>query len=303
MDLFEVRELQYFLAVAEELHFTRAAQRLGIAQPPLSRAIRRMEQRLGVDLFQRDTHRVRLTSAGMTLLDEARTALDAIAAAARRTRRATLPVATLVATAKPGVATGLLRRIAEAVAALPGGPAVEIVVSGYGDQADMVRDGRADVALLSSPYDVPGIDTEPLTSEPRVAALPAGHRLTRVRRLRCADLAAYPIPQWTDAGPEERAYWSGGETVEGPAVSSVAQLLDVVSLGQAVALVPQSVAGSNPRTDLVYRPVVDASPYTVAVAWPTGSRSRTVAAFVRAATNLAGTLSPTGPLRRRTGSG
>ncbi|MDQ3783866.1 MAG: LysR family transcriptional regulator, partial [Actinomycetota bacterium] len=88
MNDLEVRELRYFVAVAEELNFSRAAGRLGMAQPPLSRAISQLEKRLGVQLFERSNRKVTLTAAGLTLLDEARSALDAMSAAARRTRRA-----------------------------------------------------------------------------------------------------------------------------------------------------------------------------------------------------------------------
>ncbi|MER6540533.1 LysR family transcriptional regulator, partial [Streptomyces sp900105755] len=84
----ETRELRYFLAVAGELHFGRAAERLGIAQPPLSRAIQQLERRLGVRLLDRDRRGVRLTGAGEVLLHEGRAALDATSAAVRRTRRA-----------------------------------------------------------------------------------------------------------------------------------------------------------------------------------------------------------------------
>lgn len=88
MDTLEIRELRYFVAVAEELHFGRAAERLGMAQPPLSRAIQQLERRLGVCLLERNRRGVRLTAAGEVLLHEGRAALDATTAAARRTRRA-----------------------------------------------------------------------------------------------------------------------------------------------------------------------------------------------------------------------
>ncbi|MBE1876284.1 LysR family transcriptional regulator [Myceligenerans pegani] len=307
MDGIEVRELRYFVAVAEELSFSRAAERLGMAQPPLSRAIRQLERRLGGTLFHRDTRRVGLTELGETLLDEARYALDVLAGVGRRASRAAQDTPTLVATAKPGVATGMLPRILAAYACLPGAVPVETVVSGYREQADMVRDGRADVALVSSFFDRRGLDSEPLTTEPRAAALPAGHPLARREELRCADLHGEPMPQWPEATPAERAYWSGrdhhvAETrgrlaedesaeVRGPTVSDPGQLIEVVALGQAVALIPRSLADANPRPDIVYRPVTDASPYTISLAWSEGSRSPHLARLVRAATDL---LVPTG---------
>src|SRR5690349_7130472 len=87
MEDLETRELRYFVAVAEELHFGRAAERLGIAQPPLSRAVRQLELRLGVQLLDRDRRGTALTAAGTVLLREARAALEAVAAAERRPRR------------------------------------------------------------------------------------------------------------------------------------------------------------------------------------------------------------------------
>ncbi|MGN9914235.1 LysR family transcriptional regulator [Phytohabitans sp. LJ34] len=299
----EVRELRYFMAVVEELNFSRAARRLGIAQPPLSRAIAGLERKLGVRLFARDTHRVEPTLAAEALREEAGALLTALNALTVRTRRAGVPEPTLAATAKPGLATGLLQRIAGAYARQPGLPPLDIVVSGYREQADMVRDGRADVALLSSPCAEHGLELEPLTTEPRVAALPSGHELARRAELRCADLWPWPVPRWPEANDRERAYWAGLDQIPGaalrgrpdaPMVAEPAQLLEVVALGKAVALIPRSLATANDRVDIVYRPVADASPYTVMVAWRAGTRSRTVAAFVRTALEVAAAEAPEG---------
>lgn len=279
MNDLEIRELRYFRAVAEELNFSRAAERLGIAQPPLSRAIGALERKLAVRLFERDTRRVALTEAGATLLAEAVTILDAVTAAALRTRRAGRP---LVVTAKPGVASALLREI---VAAFP--DPVEVLVSGYGEQATLVRTGRADAALMGSPHVWPGLEAEPLVTEPRVAALPANHPLAAARTLAVADLAGHPMPRWSRELPDEREYWTGQTTeVPGPEVADSSQLLEVVALGQAVALVPASLAENNRRADLAYRPVADASPYTVSVVWTADSRDKALAAFVRTAVEV-----------------
>ena len=293
--------MRYFVAVAEELNFTRAAERLGLAQPPLSRAIGQLERRLGVRLFERNTRRVTLTVAGRTLLEEASGALEVMSAAARRTRRAGSSEPILAVTAKPGLASGLLRRIVEAYTSLPDSQNVEIAVSGYRQQADMVRDGRADVALLSSPYDEHGLDSEPLITEPRVAALPIGHELARRRVVHCRDLEGETMPQWAGSTLAERVYWSGRDrgssggrfrprrldvAVQGPIVNDSTELLEVVSLGQAVALIPRSLSESNQRVDIEYRPVDDASPYAIAIAWPDGARARPIATFVRTALEL-----------------
>ncbi|MDT0306502.1 LysR family transcriptional regulator [Streptomyces sp. DSM 44917] len=294
----ELRELRYFVAVAEELNFSRAAERIGMAQPPLSRAISKLEHRLGVRLLDRDTRRVSLTPAGETLLGAANGLLESMAAAVRDTRRAAQPAPAFTVTAKPGVANGLLRRIVNAFAALPGSPPVDILVSPYRRQAELVRDGRADLALLNSPFDARGLETELLLSEERVAALSAEHPLAGRASLSRADLAGEPIARWPESTPAERLYWAGGSDdpfraddafraadveVLGPEVSDSAELLDVIGLGQAVAVVPAHTARQYPRPDIRYVPVPDAAPTITAIGWRAGRRDPVLGAFLRAA--------------------
>ncbi|HEX6677977.1 MAG TPA: LysR family transcriptional regulator [Actinomycetes bacterium] len=302
MNELEVRQLRYFVAVAEELNFSRAAERLAMAQPPLSKAIRQLEARLGVQLLERTTRHVALTEAGRVLLEQGRAALDAVAAAGRRAQRAGQPTPRLVVAAKAGDAPPLheiLERY-RASADPPELPETEVVVSGWGEPAPMLRDGRADVALLRSPFDDRGLDTEPLLTEPRLVALAAGHRLAGRRRLLLGDLAGEPVPHFQDADEQAAAYWAGrdpdslaaawaGEPrpAPGPRVGDIAQLLEVVSLGQAVAFLPASLCERHPRADVVYRPVAGLSPSALVVAWPQASRSLAVAAFVRAACEVA----------------
>ncbi|MBZ4317980.1 LysR family transcriptional regulator [Streptomyces sp. SCA2-4] len=283
----EVRELRYFQAVAEELNVSRAAQRLGMSQPPLSRAIAQLERRLGVRLFERAHRRLELTPAGAALAEEAARALDAVSAAVRRARRAGSVLPSLVLTAKAGVATDLLRRVVTAFGALPGAPDVRITVSGFGEQAAMIRDGRADVALLGTPFDRHGVEYEPLFSEPRVAALPAGHPLAGRTALRCADLEGMPMPHCPGLSGPERAYWSE-PGVPGPVIHDSSQLMEAVALGQAVALIPLSLAEGTPRSDVVYRPVPDARSYETVVAWREGINEGWVGRLVRTVVELAG---------------
>lgn len=300
MDELEVRELRYFVAVAEELNFSRAAERLGVSQPPLSRAIRRMEGRLGLALFDRDTRRVALTPAGAVLLEEARGALQRVSAAVRRTRRAVDSTPVLLATAKAGLAAAMLRDIVAAYRGRPGGIDVEITVSGFRQQAAMVQDGRADVAVVGSPFRARGLDVEPLAEHPRVAALARNHPLARRDRLYCRDLAGEPFPVWEGTTGEEQRYWTGRDRVPaggehdaaaerppGPAVADLVQTLEVVALGQAVALIPRPEAERHAHPDIALRPVADASPYTISIVWAEDSSSPHLARFVATATELA----------------
>ncbi|MEU9963594.1 LysR family transcriptional regulator [Streptomyces malaysiensis] len=280
----EIRELRYFCAVAEELNITRAAERLGMAQPPLSRAMRQLERRLGVDLFDRTGRGLALTQAGEILLKEATGVLGALAAAVRRTQHAGLSGRRLVVTAKPGVATQLLLRICERFRADPDAPELRVLVSGFGQQADMVRDGRADLAIAAC-VDSHDLDTELLRTEPRVAALAVGHKLAEREVLSSADLLTEPAPRWSDPKVVDRDYWLGNpdRPADGPTVRDSAQLLDVVAFGQAVALVPASLAAMNVRPDVTYRPVPDVAPYQTLALWPAGSRSPWIARFVQTA--------------------
>jgi DNA-binding transcriptional LysR family regulator len=281
----ETRELRYFVAVAEELHFGRAAQRLGIAQPPLSRAIQQLERRLGAALLERGSRGVTLTEAGSVLLREGQAALDAIDAAERRTRRAAL-----APTGRPGVvlvtkagATGeLLAKLLDAYAAEPGAVAVDVMLCGIGEQERLLRDGRADVALLHRPFDsTAGFDTEELHAEGQVVVLPAGHPLTGRAHVRMSDVAALPglpMPRW----PNLDGTFPDGA---GPPVHNHTQLLQLIALGRASAILPESVR-AEPRDGLVTVPVADAPTVTTVIAWPPHSRSRAVAALVQAATRL-----------------
>lgn len=280
----ETRELRYFVAVAEELHFGRAAARLGIAQPPLSRTIRGMEQRLGVRLLDRDRRGVALTEPGRVLLREARSALDAVAAAASRTRRAADPGRSLVLVTKAGASHELLRRLLDAHANRPGATPVEVVLCEVGEQAGFLRDGRADVALMHRPFDdLAGFDTEDLCVEGQVAILPAGHRLAARERLTMAevrDVPDLPLARW----PRLDGTYPDGP---GPKVRTQSQLAQLVALGRTLLVIPASSRAWQ-WPEHVAVPVVDAPEVTTVIAWPAGSRSQAIASLVRTATELKG---------------
>jgi DNA-binding transcriptional LysR family regulator len=281
----ETRELRYFVAVAEELHFGRAAQRLGIAQPPLSRAVRQLERRLGAALLDRTSRAVTLTEAGSVLLREGREALDAVAAAERRARRAALAATGhpgVVLVMKAGASSELLAKLLDAYAAEPDAATVDVLLCGPGEQERLLRDGRADVALLHRPFDVTaGFDTEELRTEGQVVVLPAGHPLTDRAHTRMAEvtvLPGLPLPRW----PRPDGTYPDGP---GPRVRDHAQLFQLIALGRASAVLPESCR-TQLRDGLATVPVLDAPTVTTVIAWPPHSRSRAVAGLVQTATRL-----------------
>ncbi|MET9257059.1 LysR family transcriptional regulator [Streptomyces sp. NPDC003717] len=284
MDALETRELRYFLAVAEELHFGRAAERLGMAQPPLSRAIQQLERRLGVRLLDRDRRGVSLTDAGEMLLHEGRAALDAVSAAGRRTRRAGGSDGArtrLVLAVKAGASHELLHKLLDAYAAEPDAVEVEVLPSGTCEQGGMLRDGRADVALMHTPFNaLAGFDSEELMTEGQIAILPAGHPLAARASLsldEVGDVPDLPLARWSRDG----AFPPG----PGPEIHDQTQLAQLIALGRTLAVFPES-ARAWLWAEHTAVPLVDAPPVVTHIAWPAHSRSLALAGLVRTATRL-----------------
>ena len=179
MDL-DLRKLRYFAAVAEHRHFGRAAEQLYIAQPVLSRQIRALEQEFGCALLTRTTRSVQLTPAGEQLHEEARVVFATVDAAVRRVHEVDRGVERLVVAFAPGL------HVSEAVRAFTAThPDVEIELLRlhWWEQDAPLRDGRADVGYLRRPFDDTGLRAVSVGSEPKVACLPATHRLARRRTL------------------------------------------------------------------------------------------------------------------------
>ncbi|MFF4445400.1 LysR family transcriptional regulator [Streptomyces sp. NPDC001502] len=287
MDALETRELRYFVAVAEELHFGRAAERLGMAQPPLSRAIQQLERRLGVCLLERDRRGVALTDAGQVLLSEGRATLDAATAAARRTRRAggaDNPGGArnrLVLAVKTAAVHKLLQKLLDAYAAQPDAAEVEVLQCRMSDQEARLRDGSADVALMHVPFNsLAGFDSEELMTEGQLAVLPAGHPLAARNTLSMADISDLPgLPpaRW----PRHGVYAPG----PGPEIHDQTQLAQLVALGRTVAVLPES-ARAWLWSEHAAIPLTDAPPVSTHIAWPTHSRSPALASLIRTAVQL-----------------
>ncbi len=275
MDLLEIRELRYFVAVAEELHFGRAAARLSIAQPALSKSIQRIESRLRVQLFDRTSRSVALTSAGAALLEHGRHALNAMTIAVQNAQRAAgdEPLRFVI---KPGGDANLLSGILAAYAQHPCARQVDILFSGATDRTDHLRDGRADAALLYAPFDdLTGFAAETLHVEDRVAVLPERHRLAARDSIDPAELDDEVFPRWPgvpDAG-------------NGPEIADGAALVALVRIGRVVAVVPRSLITPAPP-GIVCVPVPDAGPSRIVIARREHDHRNHVTALVTAATSL-----------------
>jgi DNA-binding transcriptional LysR family regulator len=273
----ETRELEYFIAVADELHFGRAADRLSIAQPALSKAIQRIETRLGVPLFVRSSRHVELTPAGTALREHGRHALNAVSAAVRNARHAGDAQARLRLVLKPGGDAGLLSPILAEYSHQPRARQVDILFSGPADRADFLLDGRADVGLLYAPFDdLDGLAHETLHTEDRVVIVPSGHRLAGHASVRVSDLEGETLP--------------GGKGIPtgdgtGPEVTDVIQMAHMIMVGRMIGVLPRSLAGSVPA-GLVCVPVADAPPSRLVLAWNARDRRPLVASFVAAALGI-----------------
>ncbi len=223
MDI-ELRHLRAFVAVAEELNFTRAAKRLFIAQQALSAQIRQLEDRIGAKLLERSTRSVSLTTAGEVLLAQARLLLadaDTVVAATRAAGATAMPLTVgFVAAVNHPEMSHALDRFSESH------PEVELMIN-FGDQLDPtggLLEGQADVAFVYGPFDHRGLHLTPLYDEPLGVALAESHHLANAASLTVEDVIAEPTFDFPTADRAWRDYWSGAEFRRGhPPPKYVAQ--------------------------------------------------------------------------------
>ena len=282
----DIKRLRYFVAVAEEQHFGKAADRLHMAQSPVSQQIRRLEAELGVELFHRTTRRVELSIPGKLLLNRARTILAAVDLAAEDCRRAGAGEIGRLSVGFTGSTTyAVLPRVTKAIRrALPG---VELELHGEmitPAQVEGLLSGALDLSFLRPPVRSRQLTVEVIHDEPLVAVVPAGHRLSEADMVAVEDLADEPFVAYaSDLGSvlRERVEEACGEQGFVPEVAmevtGTATLVSFVAAGIGVSLVPESVTGMT-VSGAVYRPLVGAVPRAqIAVAWRTGNESELLA--------------------------
>lgn len=273
----ELRTLRYFVAVAEELHFGRAAARLQMSQPPLSRAIKQLERELGASLFDRSAAGVALTPAGVVLLQEARALLEQADQVPARVRGAvSFTIGMLGDSTDPGAT-----RLAAAYRQQHPGVEVRIREADLTDPTCGLRAGLVDVALTRAPFDATGLTVHELRADPVGAVLRADDPLAQRDALKLADLADrrwFQFPADTD--PIWQSYWNGGQRRDGPVVRSVQECLQAVLWNGTVGLSP---LGHNPPGELTVVPLLDLPPSRVVVSWKTGETNPLVRSFVELA--------------------
>jgi DNA-binding transcriptional LysR family regulator len=193
----ELRQLRSFVAVAEELHFRRAADRLHLAQPSVSQQVRTLEDELGVRLFDRDRRGVALTAAGATLLEDARDLLARSARAAERAREVGAGSrGRLRLSLTRSLTGGLAGEIVEAFRERYPEVSLELSVGYTSLHAEQLRHGLIDVAFVRPPLLDAALEEHELAREPLVCVLPTGHRLARRRVVARDDLLGEPLVFW-----------------------------------------------------------------------------------------------------------
>ncbi|WP_221352350.1 LysR family transcriptional regulator [Streptomyces beigongshangae] len=269
----ELRQLEYFVAVAEERSFTRAAERVHISQSGVSAQIRRLERELGAELFDRSARSATLTVAGKAALGHARTALAAAGAVGRAVDEVTGLVRGRLTV---GMVVGCtLTPLFDALAAFhEAHPGVEISL--LEDRSDRlvegVRAGAVDVALVGAAAAPEGLDALTLVSERLVAAVPAGHPLAEQPEVTLRDLMAHPIV-CMPPGTGLRAVFDRACAAQGlqPVIALQAGAADAIAglaaRGLGVAVLSDSMAADH-RDRLTARTVVDAvTPALLALVW------------------------------------
>jgi DNA-binding transcriptional LysR family regulator len=304
----ELRHLRYFVVVAEELHFRRAAERLHMSQPPLSQQIRALEEEVGATLLLRNQRKVELTAAGQAFLIRAREILDAVEDAARQARRVQrgevgrLAVG-FVGSAMYSFVPELLRAFREHA------PDITLRLNelGTSEQLRQLEDGRLDVGFVRVRFSRPGLTFATVMEEPMVAALPDAHPLAACPVVDLDALAGEPLVLLTRAGaPGFREALAdaierlGGEERIVQEVAEMQTVVGLVAAGAGVSIVPQSVRALG-RPGVTYRPFDGGGPSVrLKMAWRAADDSPVLARFLemaRAAAPAEGERGRRGPTR------
>jgi DNA-binding transcriptional LysR family regulator len=274
----DLRLVRYFTVVADHRHFGRAAAALHLAQPSLSRQVRRLEQQLGARLLDRTPQGSQLTEAGEVFLPLAKALLRSAAQAAARARAAAEPSRITI-----GYTTGII--VTPAVRELrhryPDAD-VQAVHLDWGEPRAALLDHRVDAAVTRLPFATDGLRVTVLYDEPRALLVPLDHRLAGKESATLDDIADEPLPRLPD--PAWNAFWrvdprpDGSPAPDGPFVEALEDKLELIAAGQAVAIVADGLRADHLRPDLTTVPLYGVEPSHVVLATRAGDRRRLLAA-------------------------
>ncbi|MEU0938582.1 LysR family transcriptional regulator [Embleya sp. NPDC005971] len=297
----ELRDIEIFLVLAEELHFGRTAERLLVSSARVSQAIKQQERRIGAPLFERTSRRVALTPIGRQLRDDLAVGYQRIqdgierAAAAARGLSGTLRLGTMDATLAeiPDVLDTFRTRHPDCE--------LRIREAHLGDPFGLLRSGEVDLQLVWLPVEEPDLTVGPIVlTEPLVLAVSARHEFAGRTSVSLEDLAIGPVFRIDDSVP---AYWaeainpsqtpSGRPIPRGPASTTAQETLTAIAAGLAISPVPLHAVKYFPRGDIAYIPIDDAPTLAWGLVWRTAAYSPLAQAFTRAATDtLAASAEP-----------
>jgi DNA-binding transcriptional LysR family regulator len=286
----ELRHMRYFLAVAEELHFSRAAAKVRIAQPALSQQIRRLEAQIGVELFHRTKRRVELSAAGQALVPFARQALGDVAAgveAARRAARGEIGSLTVgfIESAASAIIPGAVREFRA------GHPEVGLTLRelGVDAQVERLRSGALDVGIVRAPVDADELRLQRVLDEGLVVVAPVGHPLGARRRVHPRSLADEPLvllAREIVPGLYDQLIALHEEHGIAPSIAqeatSIQAVLGLVAAGLGISLLPASVRSLD-RAGVVFVTLAPSPRTSMLVAWRREDRSPLTRAFLAAA--------------------
>ena len=279
----DLRLVRLFITVAEHRHFGRAAAALHLAQPSLSRQIRRLEERLGARLLDRTPRGAELTEAGAVFLPRAKALLRSAAQAVARTRAAAEPTRLTVAYISGLIVTPAVRALRRRHPDAD----VRTMHLSWTEIREALLDHRVDAVVARLPFATDQLHVTILYDEPRLLLVPVDHRLDGKESVTLDDIADEPTPRLRDAA--WNTFWridprpDGRRAPEGPLVETVEDKLELVAAGDAVAVVPAGAMATNSRPDLTTIPLEGVEPGHVVLATRADDRGRLVTAFRAAA--------------------
>ncbi|GAB2935138.1 LysR family transcriptional regulator [Micromonospora polyrhachis] len=289
----ERHEIETFLALAQELHFRRTAERLHISSGRVSQTIAKLERRIGSALFERTSRHVQLTEVGRRLYDDIAPHHRAIQEAVARATAAARDASHILRVGFLGPATGavLFRVISTYRDRHPGCEVQVVLEASLSDHVAALREGMVDVLATMLPIEEPDLVVGPsLLREGRILAVPTGHPFARRDQITLEDLAGETAIYAASPAP---AYWqefhhptrtpSGRPIHRGPDVDTVQAGLTIIGAGQGIALATAQAGQYFQRPDITYVPVIDGAPAEFVLVWAAEGESAHVRAFAAAA--------------------